>query len=162
MRLLGSIVLCLFLLPQAPVAQEPSPDAPQAQALQVVRGFRLSENLTTLAARAVFSTDTYRALVDHVGAARAADLLTGEMVALLPTFLPEWEVQMAAALVAMLAPEVLLSLARDGATSTYADRVEDIKRDLAFKMRERGELIVTGYAVGSLLKAYEKALGRTE
>lgn len=152
------VLLLSALLSATPASGAQMLTDAEALALTLIHDQRMSEDLTVRASRAIYATDTFRALAARVGGKPAADLVTAELIVLLPVYLPQWELHMATALAGLLPMDVLESLVRDGPVSTYANRLDDIKRDVVLEMHERGELIVQGYAVGALLKAYEKAL----
>src|SRR6185369_4272414 len=127
--------------PHAQIAPQVTADP----AADLVHNFRLGSNLESMANSVAASTHTNGTILP--GSA------TFEIHKLLPKYQPQWDANLAKAYSNHLAAQELRSLAKDGPSSPYADKLKQVQPLVAADMRQMSEGLLKQLVTEALVNA---------
>jgi len=114
-------ILCLlvglYFVPAMAGAVEET--TPEERSLFLVKMYRFDKTLRPISYRLASNTQTFRMMVDEVGAEKAERMMRSELNKVIPQYQEQWNQNLAAAYAEVLSEEEVRSLTYDGAQSQH-------------------------------------------
>ncbi len=127
-------------------------------ALEMVKKLRLGDNLGTMGSQVATNTQTYRNMVQMVGADRAQALIRDELSKTRPKYQDQWDRNLAAAYAESFTSNELESIAEKQKASPYANKFLAKQSDVGRSMQSKSTGLLQQYVAEALNSAFSKAM----
>ena len=129
-------------------------------ALAMVQGLGLGQNLEAMSVQAASSTQTYSIVSQKLGAAATDAAVRKEIAALLPSYQPQWNRNLADAYAEFLSPDELRSMATLGKSSPHFGKFMSVRSQVSPRMQEKSSALLQKLSAAALAKVFNQTANR--
>ena len=129
-------------------------------ASMLVEKQRLGDNLASISQQLALTTQTYRNIVQVMGAEKAQALVSAELEKARPKYQREWDKNLAAAYAEYLSENELRSVGEQGKASPYAAKFLAVQSNVGKSMQSRSTPLLTQLVNEALRNAFVQVPGK--